>query len=171
VGDAGVRFNVAMSQNRGMGSFLGTILYVIFWFLIPNRARFVSPFATEKGTSASFTIAPEEEIALRDALHVRAPLFTLLTPAEQQRLAERFGFEYKQHAYLPAIVILLCAALGAITAFNRLRAEGDLTALLSMLIAGGLALEQVARLAALRRGPAGSVLAALVRPFARPYLG
>ncbi|HUP63414.1 MAG TPA: hypothetical protein VNA69_23710 [Thermoanaerobaculia bacterium] len=170
IGDAGVRFQVAMSQNRGMGSLPGAILYTLFWYLMPNRARFVSPFATEKGASTSFTIDPEEEIALRDALHLRAPLFTLLSVPEQQRLADRFGFEYRSHAYMPAIVILVCSALGAITSFDTLTSKGGLGSLLSLVISGGLALEQILRLRALGRGPAGSVLAFIVRPFVRGFL-
>lgn len=39
--------------------------------------------------------------------------------------------------------------------------------LLSIFVAGGVALEQILRLRTFPRGPAGSVLGAVVRPFVR----
>jgi len=165
--DSGVRFLVVMLQSRAQGSLPGTLVYFILWKLAP--ARFPSP-VEERGRGV-FMLAPEEDVALRDAIQMRAPLFTLLTPAEQRRLAERFGFEYRRHAFAPAIVILVCAILGAVSSFVKVADSGSVSALLSLIIAGGLSIEQVVRLLALQRGPAGSVLGALVRPFVRGFLG
>lgn len=165
--DSVVRYMVVMLQNRAQGSLPGTFVYFVLWSIAPKR--FPSP--VEERGRAVFMLAPDEEVALRDAIEMRAPLFTLLTPAEQQRLAERYGFEYRRHATGPAVVILVCALLGAVSSWVKVADSGSVSALLSLIVAGGLTIEQVVRLRALRRGPAGSVLGAVVRPFVRGYLG
>ena len=62
-----------------------------------------------------------------------------------------------------AIFILVFAALGVITAY---RTQEPVT----MLVAAVVASEQVIRLMALRRGPAGSILRFLIWPFMRKLL-
>ena len=164
--DSGIRFMVVMLQSRAQGSLPGSILYSILWNLMPQRLP--SPVA-ERGRGI-FTLDPDEEVAARDAIRLRAPLFTFLTPQEQRHLAQRFGFDYREHAKAPAIIILIGALLGAITSFIEVRDTGGTSALLSMIIAGFLTIEQVVRLLALPTRPAGSVLGVLVRPFVRDYL-
>ncbi len=166
VADSGIRFMVVMLQSRPQGSLPGTLLYFLLWTIAPTR--FPSP-TVERGR-AIFTLEPDEEVALQDALRLRAPLFTFLTPREQQLLAERYGYDYRQHANGPAIVILICALLGAISAYSEVTNDGGISALLSLIIAGGLTIEQAVRLHALRSRPAGSVLGVLVRPFVRGFL-
>lgn len=167
--DAVIRFQAAMGQNRGMGSLPGAILYTLFWYL--TGKRFLSPFATERGGSTTFMIDPAEEIALQDALHVRAPLFTFLTPEEQRRLAERFGYDYRIHSYTPAVIILVIAGAGAIGSAHTLFTNGGLKPLASAVLATGLCIEQMLRLLAFNRGPAGSILGMVVRPFLGRFLG
>ena len=166
IADSAVRFLIVMLQSRAQGSLPGTIIYSILYLIIPERL----PSPTVERGRGIFMLEPDEEIALRDALRMREPLFTFLTPAEQQHLAERFGFEYRRHAFFPAIVILVCALLGAISSYVKVADSGSVSALISLIVAGGLAIEQVARLYTLQRRPAGSVLAVLVRPFVRQFL-
>jgi hypothetical protein len=167
--EAGVRFLVAMSQMRGMGTVLGGVLYILFWQLHPNRAKLPSPFAAP-GESTTFMIAPTDDVVLRDKLAMKGPLLTLLTPEEQRQLADRYGFNYREHAFWVAWTLMACATLGAVSGFVNVAGTGDIGALLSFIVAAALALEQVLRLSALKRGPAGSVLGAVARLFVRDLL-
>jgi hypothetical protein len=163
-----IRFFVAMSQGRPMGSVIGVIGYAIYHRLSSKRDA-LPPVIGGRGDSIAFT-APAEDVALRDSFEVKQPLLTLLTPAEQQKLAERFGFDYQRSAYSVAWLILVCASLGAFTSYVELDKNGSFTSLLSMLIAGGVAVEQALRLHAFRRGPAGSIFGVVVRPLVRNLL-
>jgi phage shock protein PspC (stress-responsive transcriptional regulator) len=167
--DSAVRFLVAMSQDRAMGSIPGFLIYLVVWLVAPNRGKLVSPFAENKGEKV-FMIPPPEDVALRDLYLMRAPLLTLLTPAEQIRLAQRFGFDYREHAYGLTWSILVCAALGIGTSVATLSRGATVSALTSLLLAAFIVLEQIIRLLAFRRGPAGSIFAIFVRPFARDLL-
>ena len=109
--------------------------------------------------SVAFT-PPTEDVAIRDALTLKEPLLTLLPPADQKRLAERVGFDYRRTAFAVAWVILVFAALGAFTSSTAP----------AMLIAAAVAVEQVVRLMRLRREPVGSIFGILVRPFVRDLL-
>ena len=64
----------------------------------------------------------------------------------------------------------LFAFLGAATALQTLRYTPRLSAILSLITGGFLAVEQVIRLAKIGQRPVGSVLAVIVRPFARKFL-
>jgi hypothetical protein len=163
--DSAARYLSFMTSNRAMGSLPGTIVYAILSLIAPRQF----PWPRERG-SESFMIAPEADVAARDDLHMRAPLFTLLSPAEQHALAERYGFDYRAHAYAPAIIILSGALLGVITLLPKVRGNGGISAVLSFAVAALLTIEQIVRLYALQHRPAGSVLAPLVRPFVRRYL-
>ena len=167
--DTLVRFVVVMSQARGVGSFIGTSLYVAYWLVAPHRERLVSPFGG-RGDSTTFTLPPPEGVELRDELELKAPLLTLLSPAEQRELEERHGFDYKRHAYGTAWTILVFSAIGAATSFAKLSHAPTFSALASLLAAAALSVEQIVRLLSLKRGPAGSVLAFAVRPFVRALL-
>lgn len=163
-----IRFFVAMSQGRPMGSLLGVIGYAIYHRLSSKRDQ-LPPAIGGRGDSVAFT-APTGDVALRGSFEVKEPLLTLLTPAEQNKLAERFGFDYRRTASGVAWVILASAALGAITSYVELDKSGSFTSLASMFIAGGIVLEQALRLHALRRGPVGSVFGFVVRPLVRNLL-
>lgn len=168
--ESAVRFLVAMLQNRGMGSLFGAVVYMIIHSLAPRQKGLPSPFI-EHGEAAFFMVPPSDDVALRDSLTMRGPLLTLLTPAEQQRLADRFGFDYRQHsAFALTWTILVITILGVASSMLKLQSGRGITAFISLVVAGGLALEQILRLFALQRGPAGSVLGILVRPFMRKML-
>jgi hypothetical protein len=154
-----IRFHVCWSQSRPIGSALGIIAYLIYYAI---TRRGPSPFAVEKGLSVKTTDAPSD-VAARDALAMREALVTLLTPAEQARVAERFGYDYRRESTIVAIMILLFAAMGIASSL----ASG---AFIALIVAGVLAAEQIVRLMALRRGPAASVLRFVVRPLVRKLL-
>ncbi|MFP5247306.1 MAG: hypothetical protein ACLGH0_11485 [Thermoanaerobaculia bacterium] len=164
-----VRFIVAMSHARGIGSTIGTMAYLVYWGLHPNRARLVPPFGG-RGYSTTFMIPPPDDVALRDALTTKAPLLTLLTPAEQHKLAARYGFDYRKHAYPLAFAILVVAVMGAVSSYVKVKNGAGLSPLLSMFAAAAVALEQLIRLYGFQRGPAGSIFAPLVRPFVKDLL-
>lgn len=166
--EAVFRYLVAMSQTRAMPSMLGILGYLLFWVAHPGRARLISPFELSKGEGL-MTLPPPPGVAESDALEVRAPFLTLLRPAEQELLAERFGFDYRKHAFGITWMLLVCAALGVGTMW--LAASSSISALISLISAGFVVLEQAMRLFALERGPAGSVFGVFVRPFARDLLG
>ncbi|HEX6640736.1 MAG TPA: hypothetical protein VF215_06465, partial [Thermoanaerobaculia bacterium] len=162
-----IRFFVAMSQSRPMGSLLGVAGYAVYRALSPKRAQL--PPVTSRGESVAF-IEPTADVALRDSFNVKEPLLTLLTPAEQQLLAERFGFDHRRTGFAVAWVIFVAAALGAATSYIELSESGSFTSLLSMLIAAGVALEQALRLSRMRRDPVGSIFGTIVRPLVRNLL-
>jgi hypothetical protein len=116
----------------------------------------------EKGFDIKISHAPED-VAKRDLLVMREPLLTLLSASEQQRLAERWGYDYRRYSASIAIGILLFCAMGIASSIYR-------SAVVALFVACLIAAEQVYRLAALRRGPAGSVFGVLVRPFVRKLL-
>jgi hypothetical protein len=147
---------------------IGVLGYAIYHRLSSKREE-LPPVIGGRGDSIAFT-APAEDVALRDSFEMKQPLLTLLTPAEQMKLAERFGFDYRRSAYGVAWIILICAALGAFTSYIELDQSGSFTSLLSMLIAVAVVVEQALRLRAFRRGPAGSIFAVIVRPFVRNLL-
>ena len=149
-----IRFFVAMSQSRPMGSALGVLVYTIYR-LVTGKGK----AAPARGSSVAF-IEPTEDVALRGSFEIKEPLLTLLSPAEQTKLAERFGFDYRRTGFVVASIILVAAAIGAITSESPL----------AMLIAAAVAVEQALRLVSLRRGPTSSIFAPLVRPFARNLL-
>ena len=157
-----VRITVALSNNRGIGSVLGTLLYIVV-------ARRV-PYEKSQNLSSTFGLPPPDDVALSDALTMKAPLLTLLSRAEQERLAERHGFDYRRHAYGLTWTILVFAILGVVTSGMKVSEQGSVTALLSMLVAFAVAVEQLLRLMQLPRGPAPSVFGVFVRPFVRDVL-
>jgi hypothetical protein len=153
------RFFLAMSQNRPIGSPLGTFAYLIFYALAGDRTKLVAPFHAEKGYATPLTDAPED-VALRDAFTLREPLVTLLSVEEQGRAAERFGYDYRKHSYIVAGMILVGSLCGIATSVSR-------GAVLSGITATALAIEQVVRIIAFRRGPVPSVLGWVVRPIVK----
>lgn len=164
-----IRLSIVWLQARPVGSVLGFVPYVLYYVTIGRSSGAISPFAEQRGQKL-FHTEPAEDVALRDAFLMREPLLTLLSPAEQNALAERFGFNYRTHGFIVAFVILLASVAGVITGLISLQHGARLGAFLSILAGIGLGAEQFVRLAALQRGPAGSVLGALVRPFARKLL-
>ena len=160
--ESSFRFVVAWLIGRPIGSPAGTIGYLLYYFTIANRARAVSPFAREKGTLVPISEAPEER-KTSDALMMREALVTLLSPADQARVAERFGYDYRHQSSFIAVIILVFALIGVATSVQR-------GAAISFVLAAVIAAEQIYRLVVLRRRPAGSILGIAARPFVRKFL-
>jgi hypothetical protein len=165
--ESGIRFVVAMTQNRPIGSAAGFIAYSLYYLAAPGRKNLVRPLEESRGS-----LVPEmtEEKAARDRYLVLEPLLTLLSPADQDRLAAKFGFDYRKMASIVAAVILTFGVLGVVNSISLLIDGARLSPAVSLLVAGGLAAEQIVRLMQLRERPAGSVLGVLVRPLARKLL-
>ena len=98
------------------------------------------------------------------------PFFTLLTPAEQELARVRYGSDYRRYAQWIAGSVLLFSIFGVVSSINTLRVMPRISAQLSLLTALLLSGEQIYRLVRFPRGPAGSMLGFLVRPFVRKYL-
>ena len=156
------RFGVAWLIGRPAGSSIGIVSYLIYYFTIANRARAVSPFAREKGTIVTITATPAER-AVTDSLLMREALVTLLSPADQARVAARFGYDYRHQSSLIAMLVLFFAAIGVATSLHR-------GAVISLIVATVIAAEQIYRLTILRSRPAGSILGIAARPFVRKLL-
>jgi len=116
----------------------------------------------KKGTIVTISETPPDR-EVTDALLMREALVTLLSPADQARVAERFGYDYRHQSSLIAILILFFAAIGIATSLHR-------GAVISMIAASVIAAEQIYRLAILRSRPAGSILGIAARPFVRKLL-
>jgi hypothetical protein len=160
--ESSFRFIVAWLIGRPIGSPIGTIVYLLYYVTIANRTHAVSPFAQEKGIRVPISETPEERKS-SDALLMREALVTLLSPAEQARVAARFGYDYRHQSSIIAWIILVFALIGVATSVHR-------GAVISYILASAVAAEQIYRLLLLRRGPAGSFLGIAARPFVRKFL-
>ena len=154
-----IRVLIYWTQSRPIGSTIGWILYLVYWGI---AGRGPSPFSTQKGYAVKVTEAPAE-IARRDSFAVREAFVTLLAPADQARVAERFGYDYRRDSTAVAVMILIVAVVGIVSSYVK-------GAVIALIIAAALAAEQIIRLIAFRSGPAGSVLRFVVRPFVRKLL-
>jgi hypothetical protein len=160
--ESSFRFVVAWLAGRPAGSVVGVLGYILYYFTIADRKRALSPFAQEKGTKVPISATPEERVA-SDAMLLYEPLVTLLGPADQARVAERFGYDYRHHSWRIALLILGFALIGVATSIYR-------GAVISFIAASVVASEQIYRLLLLRRQPAGSILGIVARPFVRKLL-
>jgi hypothetical protein len=99
-------------------------------------------------------------------------LLGLLSADEQNRLDLRFGMETLRWTRITAIVLLAVGALNVIASAANLAAGiGRFGDFLWLIAGAALSVEQIGRLREVSRGrPAGSVLAAFVRPLARGLL-
>jgi hypothetical protein len=156
------RFLAAWIGGRPAGSAAGILGYILYYYTIADRSRAVSPFAREKGLDVRIGDSPESRTA-SDALLLREALITLLDPADQARVAERFGYDYRHESSLIAAMILFFALLGVATSIQR-------GAFVSLIVAAMIAAEQIYRLVVLRRRPIGSILGIAARPFVRKLL-
>jgi hypothetical protein len=160
--ESSFRFCVAWLIGKPAGSAIGVIGYLVYYYAVANRARAVSPYAREKGTIVRIGETPADRV-VTDALLMREALVTLLSPADQARVAARFGYDYRHQSSLIAILILFFSAIGVATSLHR-------GAVISTIAASILAAEQVYRLSILRSRPAGSILGIAARPFVRKLL-
>ncbi len=153
-----------LASAVAMGEPVGTLVAeLVFALAGPKRKRAEGPPPP--------AVEPDDAHD-RELFGVLEPVLALLSPAEQELLARRFGFDALGRGRSTAAVLLAAAALNTVVSVSAFGAEdGALAALFWSLPAAYLVVEQVRRWRAFARGrPAGSVLGALVRPFARPLL-
>lgn len=167
--DAAIRFAAAFLESRPAGSVFGLVGYAIFYFLNPRRRALPPPLIVDRPAEMVTAAAPE--LTTDDSIAMWQPFLGLLAPADQRRLEERHGFDYRASSMQTAIVILLFSLLGVMTSLHTLSIDVRTSAVLSLVTAGLLAAEQLYRIVRLRTRPAGSVLRFLVRPFVRKLLG
>jgi hypothetical protein len=158
-----LRLGVAMGQGRPIGSVLGLPLYPL--------ARWTG--LVEAPPAVAGVEAPGEERLHADRYLMLEPLLSFLPAADQLRLQRERGFAPVTWGRRTAWFLLVYPGLTAPAhALDLLARSGGLPSLVLLILAAGLAVEQVVRLRALSRGePAPSVLGRLVAPFARPLLG
>jgi hypothetical protein len=167
--DAIVRFAAGFLNGRPMGSVFGLIGYSIYYATSKKRAQRIAPLSAAQG-EGTFRIELDADAKLRGSLHMFEPLFTLLSPVEQQRIAERYGYDHRHTASAIAWGILVFSTIGVVTSIKTLNVTPRLSAVLSLLTAGYLAVEQIVRLTQLNQRPIGSILGFAARPFARKFI-
>jgi hypothetical protein len=165
-----IRFGNAWLTARPMGSTLGLLLYALYYLLSPRKETLVAPLRAERGAFARPIPAAPPDVVVRDAITMRAPLFSLLTASEQRSLLARYRYDHKGPAVVVAWIVLIGSIVGAVATFHTFLLTGRLGALISAMLAGYLAAEQVWRLSRFPHQPAGSLLGIVVRPFLRRYL-
>ena len=108
----------------------------------------------------------------RELFGVLEPVLALLPRADQEALVRRFGFDALRRGRATAAVLLALAVLNTVVSVSAFGSRESVAAgILWSLPAAYLAVEQIRRWRAFAEGrPAGSVLGAIVRPFARPLL-
>lgn len=110
------------------------------------------------------------ETRRRDLFRVTEPMLSLLTPKEQERIAEQFEFDGVHWGRITAFVIVVVAFFGLMTSFASIRA-GHFGGFVSAIVALWLCIEQGLRFAELAQGKkAGSILGALLRPLVKDLL-
>lgn len=157
-----LRFSVAMGQGRPLGSILGLPLYPL-----ARWTGFIEAPPSDAGPGD-----PGEEQRHADRYLMLEPLLSFLPATDQLRLREERGFAPVTWGKRTAWFLIFYPGLTAPAhAFDLLTRGGGLPSLFFLVLAAGLAAEQVVRLRALSRSePAPSVLGRLVAPFARPLL-
>lgn len=159
----GLRLGLAFLRTEPVGSLPGALVYAIV-----NVSRGKRPLGRPfSGLPAS----PEQ--ALRDRYRMLEAVLGLLTPAEQEGLARRFGFEPLRWGRRTAFLLLVVGGANVLASLIAFAAgAGGLGDLLWLLAGAALSAEQIARLRRIAQGqPAGSVFGALVRPMAETLLG
>ena len=161
LGESALRLGSAIAMDEPMGSFPVVVAYAA-WREAREPGR-------EPGESTRPADAAREAY---DRFRLLEPLLSLLSPSEQEILADRFRFEPVRWGKLTAGILLLLAGSNFAVAVVNLAAGAFRPADFFWLVAGGFfAYEQVRRLHRLSaRRPAGSILGALVRSPARPLL-
>lgn len=163
--ESGVRFAVAMSSGRPIGSILGELAFAF------ERSEAAPPSAAVS-LAERFDDEEAPHVRLHDEYLVREPLLAFLSGAEQRLAAERFGFDWRRWGRITAVGLLLLGLVQVVFSGTSLAApSGDFGDIPPLLLGALLAVEQIRRLATLARDePAPSVLAFLARPLCRRLL-
>lgn len=168
--DSILRFSVAFLQNRPMGSLPGIFAYILYYYVFArDRARLASPFAAPAGQGL-YKTEPPTDVERADAVATAGGYLTLLTPEEQQRIAARYPYDYREHATGVAMILLVFSVIGAVSLIVKLLAHRNPATFLALLVAVYFVVEQIHRLLTFPRRPAGSILGVVVRPFMRRFL-
>ena len=157
-----IRFFSALATGNAMGSPLGTLGYIAWYYLLGRQRGALTPFAVEKGRSIKTSDASPEQAEL-DAFTMRESLATLLPRVDQERIAARYPYDYRRNAFTVAGVILVFALIGVASSIHQGKP-------IPMMVAAALSVEQIWRLISFRTHPMGSVLGFVVRPFVRRLL-
>jgi hypothetical protein len=155
--DGLIRFKLAFLDGRPSGSLFGILAYAVYALFTGKR----EPKRIGEATPKLREFSAEEQ--LTHSFHVREPLVTLLPPAEQARIAERFDFDYRLTATKMAVGILVVAIVGVIASFSS-------HAWISLGVAILLGVEQIVRIPQLDRRPVGSLLGIFARPLVKKFL-
>ncbi|HEY2093185.1 MAG TPA: hypothetical protein VGJ81_14980 [Thermoanaerobaculia bacterium] len=155
--DGTIRFKIAFLDGRPSGSLFGMVVYAVYALFTGNK----EPKRSGEATPKLREFSAEEE--LMHSFHVREPLVTLLPPAEQGRIAERFDYDHRATATKMAIGILVVAFVGVIASISS-------HAWISLGVAIVLGVEQIVRIPQLGRRPVGSLLGIFARPLIRKFL-
>lgn len=160
---------IAWQLRRPIGSTFGLFAYLFYYLLAPKSIAPVDALRPSKGEAVVITETPEER-KLHDELTMRSAMITLLPAADQTRIAQRFPYDYREHAGGLAWMVLVVSIVGVVTSVLTLQRVGRLSAFVSLLVAAALGIEQIWRIYVLQSRPIGSMLAPLVRPFVRRFL-
>jgi hypothetical protein len=160
--ESALRLGSAIAAGEPMGS-LPVVAAHAAW----REAR--TPAA---GAPGPIRALPDAEREALDRFRMLEPTLALLAPAEQEQIARRFPFDAIRWGRITAGVLLLVGGGNAVVSLLDLSIGRFGVSSASWLVVGGLlAAEQIVRLRRLRAGAAaGSVLGALVRPFAQRLL-
>jgi hypothetical protein len=152
-----IRFKLAFVDDRPSGSIFGLLAYAAYAALAGKK----EPARAGEATPKLREFSAEE--SLNHSFHVREPLVTLLPPAEQQRIAARFDYDYRRTSMTMALGILGVAIVGIWASLSS-------RAWVSLGVAAVLGIEQIVRILQLRERPVGSFLAVFARPLLRKFL-
>lgn len=155
--DGTVRFKLAFVDGRACGSLFGVLAYAIYAAVTGKK----EPVRVGEATPKLREFSPEEQLI--HSFYVREPLVTLLPPAEQQRIAEKFDYDYRRTATKMALGILAVAIFGAIVSVSS-------HTWISLGVALILGIEQIVRIPQFPRRPVGSFLGFFARPLLRKFL-
>lgn len=162
--ESAVRIGSAWLQDQPMGSVAGALLVRIAQAL---RGR------AKPGPAPLPSTAPRQlDSAGQDRFRVLEPLLSLLRRDEQELLERRYGFELLRWGRVSAATLFLVGASNVVASLAALAGGvAGITDVVWLLAGLGLCVEQALRWNEIARGiPRGSVLGALVRPFARSLL-
>ncbi|HEX7192549.1 MAG TPA: hypothetical protein VF381_13360 [Thermoanaerobaculia bacterium] len=152
-----IRFKLAFIDGRPSGSIFGVLAYAVYAALAGKKG----PKRTGEATPLLREFSAEE--TLIHSFHVREPLVTLLSPAEQQRIAAKFDYDHRRTATKMALGILGVAIVGVIASISS-------HAWISLAVAAILGAEQLVRIPQLPTRPVGSFLAIFARPLVRKFM-
>jgi hypothetical protein len=151
------RFKLAFVDGHPSGSIFGLLAYAIYAAFAGKK----EPVRTGEAVPKLREFSPEEQLV--HSFHVREPLVTLLSPAEQQRIAAKFDYDHRRTATKVALGILGVAIVGVIT-------SAPAHAWIPLGVASILGIEQIVRIPQFPQRPVGSFLAIFARPLIRKFL-